>query len=204
MKQCSHTNSYVQSDFNGPHFLALSSFPPFCQSCHSLSQQREGKRESMLCQLSRVTSAFTLFLGLMAINFHKAQNAMNHTKELAKKHVCAWVHFSHTQSPTYKFTNTHTEAHTHTHSLNPFSQKGRCVFVCACVSWHTGQSDVPSHICQHPLFIYLVILSFVDLVTWSESGRCRGTGPPESPVRTWWETRACDLAHSATHTYIHT
>lgn len=61
VKRCSHTNSYVQSDFNGPHFLALSSFPPFCQSCHSLSQQREGEGESMLCQLSRVTSAFTLF-----------------------------------------------------------------------------------------------------------------------------------------------
>lgn len=41
----------------GLTFLALSSFPPFSQSCQSVGQQREGERENMLCQLSRVTSA---------------------------------------------------------------------------------------------------------------------------------------------------
>lgn len=90
--------------------------------------------------------------------------------------------------------------HTYTHSEGMVSP---CVsaYVCACMNWHAGQSDVPSHICQHPLFICAVILSIVDLVTWSESVRCGATGTPESPVRMWWETRACDPPHSTTHTY---
>lgn len=48
----------------------------------------------------------------MAINFPKAQNAMNHTKELAKKHVYARVHFSRSKSHMYKFTKGLGEAHT--------------------------------------------------------------------------------------------
>lgn len=69
-----------------------------------------------------------------------------------------------------------------------------------CVSSHAGQTDVPSYICQHSEFIYSVILSFVDLVTWSESEKCRTMDTPGGPSRTWWETRACDLTRSATHT----
>lgn len=128
---------------------------------------------------------------------------MIHTKELAKKKkTCISVSalFSHSVLPTWEFTCTHIPEHTLTLTL-PLG--GRCVQLCACVriSWHTGQSDVPSHICQHPLFIYLGILSYVDPVTWSEGGRCRATDTPGSPVRTWWETRVCDLvrAHTCTH-----
>lgn len=119
-----------------------------------------------------------------------------------KKKTCISVSalFSHPVLPTWEFTCTHVPEHTLTLTL-PLG--GRCVQLCACVriSWHMGQSDVPSHICQHPLFIYLVILSYVDPVTWSEGGRCGATGTPGSPVRTWWETRVCDLARAHTHTH---
>lgn len=125
----------------------------------------------------------------MVINVQKAQSATNYTKESAggrkKEHIheCTFL------------TLTNTSMHIHTSSLTLRT----CM--CVCVNSHAGQSDVPSHICQHPEFIYSVILSFVDLVTWSESGRCRTPGTLESPVRTWWETRACDLTYSTTHTY---
>jgi len=161
----------------GLTFLALSSFPPFSQSCHSQGQQRESERGRMLCQLSRVTSALC-FLGLMAINFQKAQNAMNYTKE----HICMSALFSHIHIHANTNSNVYTriQAHTHLAITSERGQGEKRAWVRVCVSSHAGQNDVPSHICQHQEFIYSVILSFVDLVTWSESERCRTLGTPES------------------------
>lgn len=104
--------------------------------------------------------------------------------------------FSHIHSHAYA--NISVYAHMQPHTYRPIdSRKG----VAVSSHTHTGQDDVPSHICQHREFIYPVILSFVDLVTWSESRRCRTPGTPGIPVRRWWETRACDLTH--THTQAH-
>lgn len=183
----------------GLTFLALSSFPPFSQSCHSLGQQREREKESTLCQLSRVTSALVLF-GSNGNKLSESSECHESHKRTCKRthsymHECTLlithiVHmFTHTLIQLYTYTCKHM------HTLTLWLWKGIGWIVCVCVCSHAGQSDVPSHICQHPEFIYPVILSFVDLVTWSESGRCRTPGTPESPVRTWWETRACDLTH---------
>lgn len=161
----------------GLTFLALSSFPVSCQTCHSLSQQRGG---GACCASCLELHLLLSHLGLKAINFLRVQNATIHTKELWEHPFpCSKCTFPHSQPPLHHFT--------HIKSL----------------LWEatdTGQSDVSSHSCQHSLFIYPVILSIVVLVTWSESRRCRSTGSPENPVRTCWETRACDLSH----TYIWT
>lgn len=67
----------------------------------------------------------------MAINFQKAQNAMNHTKELARKHTHAWVHFSHTPAHTYTLIEIHTHRHTRASTyLTLRLYKG---MVCTCV-----------------------------------------------------------------------
>lgn len=69
----------------------------------------------------------------MAINFQKTQNAMNHTKELAGKLTYAWVHFSHTHSPTYTHTNVYTHIWAHTHlTLTLWNGMGKIVCVCVC------------------------------------------------------------------------
>lgn len=169
----------------GLTFLALSSFPPSCQTCHSLSQRRVegggGRGVGGACCASCLELHLLLcLLGLMATNFHKVQNIVIHAKKLLENaYPCSKCTFPHTQPPLHHFT--------HIKSL----------------LWEgidMGQSDVSSHSCQHSPFIYLVISSIVDLVTWSESGRCRSTSTPESPVRKCWETQACDLSH----TYIWT
>lgn len=122
----------------------------------------------------------------MAINFHKVQNTMIHAKTKKKK-------AQSTQSPAASalFLTPGRLSHHFTHIKAPLWE-----------GIDTGRSKVSSHSCQHPLFIYPVILSIVDPVTGSESGRCGATGTPESPVSQCWETRACDLSH--THVCVST
>lgn len=181
-KHCSHSNSYVQSQSNRPHFFSPQLISSFLSDL-SLTQPAEGVcggGGGACCASCLELHLLLSRLGLKAINFHKVQNATIHTKEVWEHPFpCSKCTFPHSQPPLHHFT--------HIKSL----------------LWEatdTGQSDVSSHSCQHSLFIYPVILSIVDLVTWSESGRCRSTGSPENPVRTCWETRACDLSH----TYIWT
>lgn len=87
-------------------FSALSSFPPFSQSCHSAGQQREGARESTLCQLSRVTFALLLFgsNGNKLAESSKCHESHKGHAQQKNKLALASVHFSHT----------HTRLRTHT------------------------------------------------------------------------------------------
>lgn len=168
-KPCSH-NSYVQSQFNGPHFFSPQLISSFLSDLSLTQPAESGGGGRLLCQLSRVTSALKPF----GSKGNKLLQSSKYNDSLRENTVpCSKCTFAHSQPPLHHFT--------HIKSL-PWEATA------------TGQSDVSSHSCQRSLFIYPVILSIVDLVTWSESGRCRSTGSPESPVRTCWETRARDLS----------
>lgn len=90
----------------------------------------------------------------------------------------------------------------HTHYILTLKKDGKKVCM-LCVSSYTGQDDVPSHICQHPEFIYSVRLAFVDLVTWSESGRCRTLSTLESQDQdVMRDTGLWPNTHSHAHNHL--
>lgn len=97
----------------GLTFLALSSFPPSCQTCHSLSQRRVGGG-SACCASCLELHLLLCLLGLMAINFHKVQNTMIHAKSSGSTHNPAASALLLTPSLLYIIS----------HTLNPFSGKG--------------------------------------------------------------------------------
>lgn len=89
----------------GLTFLALSSFPVSCQTCHSLSQQRLCGGARLLCQLSRVTSAFKPF-GSKGNKLSQSSKCNNsHKRTLRAPIPLQQVHFS---SLPASFTSFHT------------------------------------------------------------------------------------------------
>lgn len=88
----------------GLTFLALSSFPPFSQSCHSLGQQREREKESTLCQLSRVTSALVLF----GSNGNKlSESSECHESHKRRAHTYAQMHFTNSHTLQLQYIRSH-------------------------------------------------------------------------------------------------
>lgn len=94
-------------------FLALSSFPPSCQTCHSVSQRRVWGG-SACCASCLELHLLLCLLGLMAINFHKVQNTMIYAKNSESTHNPAASALFFTPSLLYIIS----------HTLNPFSGKG--------------------------------------------------------------------------------
>lgn len=142
---CSHSNRYVQSQFNGAHFFCPQLISSFLSDL-SLTQLAEGLGRGGACCASCLELHLLLcLLGQMAINFHKVQNTMHHGKNSESTHnPAASAHFLTPSPPLPHFTH-----------IKPLLWEGI----------DTGQSDVSSRSCQHTLFIYPVILSIVDLVT---------------------------------------
>lgn len=185
----------------GITFLALSSFPPFCQSCHSLGQRREGEGESMLCQLSRVTSAFTPFFctnGNKLWQSSKCHDSHKGTCKEKKNKTCISVSaLSHTQSSPHE--NLHAHTYPSTHSLQPFLwEDGVCSCVHVCVLADT-RVKVMSHLISvstHCLFTWL----YYHMLTQSHDLRAGGA-EPRAPRGA---RSGCDERHGSVTLRAHT